>query len=326
MFDRVTLDQLRMLLAVVESGSFSAAARKVGRVQSAVSHAMTNLEAQLGLRIWDRSSRTPTLTAEGKRIVEAARRVCREADAFRRESESFEQGLEPVVSLCIDALFPVCPVVSLCRDFMRRFPAVELRVQTELMSAVVARIQDGTCHLAIAIEHMIPQELEKSFLASVRLVTVVARDHALAAHPRNVSRETLRAEVQIVLSERGGTSFPDQGVLSPRTFRTVDMSTKQAMLIGGLGWGNMPEHIVRDALRAGSLIQLYPQAWNEGPGAIQMSLVHKTSLAMGPAMRWLAARIAELAREELAEGEPLSGEHAAPDASSEEAIRDPATA
>ena len=67
MIDPLTLDQLRVLVSVAESGSFSAAARRLGRVQSAVSQSIQTMEATLGLALFDRSTRTPALTEAGRR-------------------------------------------------------------------------------------------------------------------------------------------------------------------------------------------------------------------------------------------------------------------
>src|SRR5678810_1069601 len=100
MYDPVTLDQLRALVTVVEEGTFSAAARKLRRVQSAVSSSMANLEERLGLPIWDRSKKVATLTVQGRAVVAAARRVLAEADALRQLSSTMASGLEATVSLC----------------------------------------------------------------------------------------------------------------------------------------------------------------------------------------------------------------------------------
>ncbi|MDB4928718.1 MAG: lysR, partial [Myxococcaceae bacterium] len=100
MSDPFTLDQLRALLTVAEEGSFSAAARKLRRVQSAVSSAMSNLESQLGVDLWDRSAKVPRLTAQGEAVLAGARRVCAEADALRQLAAGLAGGLEASVSLC----------------------------------------------------------------------------------------------------------------------------------------------------------------------------------------------------------------------------------
>src|ERR1700690_355799 len=113
MFDPVTLDQLRAFVAVVEQGSFSAAARRLKRVQSAISASMANLETHLGIALWDRSAKVARLTDQGQAVLVAARRVLAEVDALKRVTASMVQGLETSVSLCVDALFPVEALVDL---------------------------------------------------------------------------------------------------------------------------------------------------------------------------------------------------------------------
>jgi DNA-binding transcriptional LysR family regulator len=75
MLDSLTLDQMRVLIAVGESGSFSAAARRLGHVQSAVSQAMQTLEENRRLNLFDRSGKTPALTDAGRMVLNDARQV-----------------------------------------------------------------------------------------------------------------------------------------------------------------------------------------------------------------------------------------------------------
>src|SRR5271155_3169450 len=87
MIDPLTLDQLRVLVAVADAGSFSAAARKLGRVQSAVSQAIQTLETTLRLSLFDRSGKTPRLTDAGKALVGDARALISAAQAIRARAE-----------------------------------------------------------------------------------------------------------------------------------------------------------------------------------------------------------------------------------------------
>ncbi len=134
--DAYTLAQLRTLLLVAEEGSFSAAARRMQRVQSAVSQAMRGLEERLGVVVFDRRERTPVLTDEGRAVLEAARRVCAEADALGHLVDGMGRGLEARVHLCVDALFPLAALAELCAVFAKEMPTVDLRVDTQTMSAV----------------------------------------------------------------------------------------------------------------------------------------------------------------------------------------------
>lgn len=303
MADAITLDQLRTFLAVVDEGSFSAAGRKLRRVQSAVSHAMANLEAQLGVRIWDRSTRIPTLTPEGKVLLASARRICADVDALQGLADGLVGGLEASVSLALDAILPVRAVVDMCREFALAFPTVELRLHTETLSAVSTLVLDGTCQIGVIGPAAHAQGLERQYFASVQLVPVVAKGHPLAARAGRISTHVLAEHVNIVLSERGGErQTPDQGVLSPRTWRVADLGTKQALLLGGLGWGNMPEHMVREDIARGRLVRIRPAAWSDDEWNLSLSLVHRPELSKGPATRWILQRLPELCVRETGVG------------------------
>jgi DNA-binding transcriptional LysR family regulator len=300
MADALTLDQLRTWLAAVEHGSFSAAARRLARAQSAVSTAMGNLEDALGVPIWDRSARLPVLTAQGRALLVAARRVCADVDALRQQAQELAGGVEATVSLCVDQLFPEAALVALCRDFARTFPAVDLRVDMQLMSAVTARVLAGTSSLGVVTPLGVAPGLERRALGPVRMIAVVAPDHPLAAVRGKVPTARLAEFVQIVLSERDEQGVPDQAVLSPRTWRVADLHTKHAMLRAGLGWGNLPEHLVDGDLRRGTLRALQPAAWGEDEHVLHLSAVYRSTTLVGPAHRWTLDRLEELCAESAA--------------------------
>src|SRR5689334_5873961 len=106
MLDPLTLDQLRILIAVAESGSFSAAARRLGRVQSAISQAMQSLELTLGTPLFDRSGKTPLLSDAGRVILDDARHLVRGAEMLRARAENIAANVEPELTLAIDSMFP----------------------------------------------------------------------------------------------------------------------------------------------------------------------------------------------------------------------------
>lgn len=297
--DPVTLDHLRTFVAAVEAGNFSAAARRLGRVQSAVSAAMTGLEEQLGVRLWDRSRRIATLTDEGRAVLASARRVLAEVESLKTLSTTLGGGSEAKVTLCVEAVFPVSALVEACAAFARAHPLVELQVDTETMSAVSARVLDKSATLGIASPIGAHADLDRIVLASVRMIAVVSADHPLA-NPRKkrISTTRLAEHVQIVLSERGGSGAPDQAVLSPRTWRVADLATKHAMLRGGLGWGNLPEHVAHDDLAAGRLVAIRPEAWSDDEHVLKISAIHRRDTPLGPAHRWLVEELGRLCRRE----------------------------
>ena len=298
MFDPITLDQLRAFLTVVEEGSFSAAARKLQRVQSAISTAMANLETQLGVTLWDRTTKIATLTDQGQAVLSATRRILMEVDALRRLTAGMVTGVEAAVFLCVDALFPLGVLVELCAEFAREFPSVDLRVDTLLMSNVSALVLDGTASIGVVSPLGLAPGLERKVIAPIRMIPVVGPQHPLAAHKGPVSTHGLADAIQIVLSERNGAGVADQAVLSPRTWRVADLHTKHAMVRAGLGWGNLPEHLVREDLDHGKLVAIRPAVWGEDEHTLYLWAIYRSYRMFGPAHRWLLEAIERHCTEE----------------------------
>ena len=91
--DALTLDQIQIFLAVVDEGSFSKAAKKLNRAQSAVTYGIQKLEAQIDLPLFDRASYRPTLTEAGRTLLSRARRIAEEANGFRESARSLASGV-----------------------------------------------------------------------------------------------------------------------------------------------------------------------------------------------------------------------------------------
>src|SRR5262245_50267235 len=179
MLEGVTIEQLRTLRAVAEAGSFSAAARKLGRVQAAVSQSIDRLEAQLGLRLFDRSGRVPRLTRHGEAVALAAAKVESGVDNLGEVVATLKRGVETTLSVVVDAMFPTESLVGFAKEFAQEYPAVELVLFTDVLSAVTAYVREKRATWGIALEDADLKGLERKPIADVRLVPVAARGHEL---------------------------------------------------------------------------------------------------------------------------------------------------
>jgi DNA-binding transcriptional LysR family regulator len=111
-----SLDQLKVFLTVVETGSFAAAGRQIGRATSAVSYTIANLELQLGVQLFDREqTRRPTLTEAGKAVLSDARTLSAGMDNLRAKVTRLLEGLEAELTLVVDVNLP-------CKPSKRGFP------------------------------------------------------------------------------------------------------------------------------------------------------------------------------------------------------------
>jgi len=253
-----SLDHLRSFLAVVEEGSFNGAARKLGRAISVVSYAISQLELQLDVRLFDREgSRKPSLTEAGRALLSEAHAISDDVDALLAKVRSLRQGLEAELALAVDVMVPGHVLARLLRDFQVRFPTVSLRLHVEALGAVAALALEGRATLAVAGPDILDlPDIEREQIGSVELVAVAAPDPPLACMDRIAPGEA-RKHLQLVLTDRSPlTDGRDFSVFSPRSWRLADLGAKHALLREGIGWGSMPRHVVRIDLDTGALVEL----------------------------------------------------------------------
>jgi DNA-binding transcriptional LysR family regulator len=289
-----TIDQLRVLAAIADAGSFSAAARRLHRAQSVISYSVANLEAQLGVALFDRAGRAPTLTEAGRALVADARRVGLLVDEMRARAQALRRGTEAEVALAVDVMFPIPALVCVLHDFAAAFPTVSLRLRMEALGGVMQLVLRGACALGVSgWAGQPPRDLQSRVIGQALLSPVAAPTHPLAALAR-IDSAAVREHVQLVLSDSSHlTEGQDFGVLGLRSWRLGDLGAKHALLLAGLGWGNMPEHLVAADLAAGRLVRLAIEA---GPSfAYPFSLVRRLDHALGPASAWLAEALATAA-------------------------------
>ena len=131
MLDGITLDQFRTFIAAVDEGSFSAAGRKLRRAQSVVSQTLANLEAQLGVKLFDRSGRYPRLTDEGRSLLVDARSVADNVDGFKARARAMREGLEPELAVAMDVMYPMQAVTRAAMYSRKTYPHTPLRLYVE---------------------------------------------------------------------------------------------------------------------------------------------------------------------------------------------------
>jgi DNA-binding transcriptional LysR family regulator len=259
MLDRLTLDQMRALIAVAETGSFSAAARKLGRVQSAISQSVQSLESTLGIELFDRDAKSPKLNVAGRVLLQDAYGLVHGADALRAHAESIANNIEPELTLAVDSMFPNSILMETLRAFGQEFPAVAVTLFTEGLGAAEQRIRDGVARLGIysPMSTAPSNDLEWEHMMTIPMVPVVAANHPLARETPPLERHTLEQYVQLVLTDRTPLSQNLRGgIVSLHIWRFAELATRLEYLLAGFGWCNMPKHMVADHIHAGRLKEL----------------------------------------------------------------------
>jgi DNA-binding transcriptional LysR family regulator len=289
----LSLDQLQLFLAVIDSGGFSAAARSLRRAQSAVSYGIANLERQLGVVLFDRTARKPALTRAGEELAIEARAVGAQVDRLRARAHGIAQGVEPRLVVAVDHMFPLPALVAALGAFRDHFPTVSLTLHTEALGAVSELVASGACSIGIGatVPHW-PAGLDRHPLARVKMVHVAAAAHPLARRRGPLPARLVRDHVQIVLADRSKLSQGYEiGIFSGRRWRVLDLAAKHALLRAGLGWGGMPMHVVADDLAAKVLVRLHVEEAGSRSYEAVLFALNRTVEPPGPAARWLLERL-----------------------------------
>ena len=151
MIGSLTLDQLRVLTTIADTGSFSAAGRRLGRAQSAISQAIATLEHVQGVTLFDRAGFRPVLTDVGRVLVVQARTVLAGAARFEAVAAGTREGLEPELAIAIDPLVPTAAFIGSLHALRGAFPCLPVSFSTEGLGGAERRLRRGEAALALCV-------------------------------------------------------------------------------------------------------------------------------------------------------------------------------
>lgn len=281
-----SLEQLVAFDAAAESGSFSAAARRLGKAQSVVSTAVANLEADLGIALFDRSGRYPQLTVEGARLLVDARRIIAECENLQSLSGELASGIEHRLTLAVDDTSHLPWLEPVLAEFALSFPRVELELLFPLMDDQIAMLLSGRAQLGIGYEQTHPQkEIETRSIGLVKAPLFVAATHPLAAK-KKVSRSDLTNARQIALTSRGSEPQHFDLLIASSLWRVEGDLAILELIKRGHGWAMLPAFLAEGPLAAGEIVQLRPDFIAEPPG-FSVEVLWRRAGTQGKAGSWL---------------------------------------
>ncbi len=300
MLDGVSFDQLRCFITAAEEGSFSAAGRRLHRAQSVISQTIANLEAQIGVVLFERAGRYPVLTDAGRLLLADARTVAYTLNALKARAKGMASGVEPELSVAIDVMFPMSVLTRAAASFGEHFSGTPLRLYVEALGGVAKAVLDSQCRLGVmGTLPVSAPDLVTERLLGVEIVFVAASAHPLAQLAGPVAECELAKHIQLVLTDRTELSKGREfRVMSPRNWRLADLGAKHAFLLAGLGWGGMPLAMVARDLAEGSLREIKVQDAPGGREIMPMSATYRADSPPGPAGRWFVEQLKLFATEE----------------------------
>ena len=311
----LTPEALAMMDTIARCGSFAAAARELGKVPSALTYSVRQLEEALDVLLFDRSSRQAQPTAAGRELLFEGRRLLQEMDAVANRVRRVASGWETQLTISVEDILsmptvfelvqafcevreareaPVGEVPGRSRELQPRpddgGPATRLRLRTDVLAGTWEALTSGQADLAIGVadDHPNPGGIELRPLGEVPFIFCVAPHHALAAaeaplvdaqlvHHRAVAvADTAQRVTPITVN-----LLPGQDVLTVPTMRA-----KLEALLRCLGCGFLPEPLARPHLHAGRLVRKDTARGTYSARLHYAWRAERSAMGLGRALQW----------------------------------------
>ncbi|GAA5192019.1 LysR family transcriptional regulator [Ferrimonas gelatinilytica] len=286
-------EQLKMLVFSAELGSFSAAARKLGKAQSAVSQGIANLEIDLDCQLFDRRGRSPVLTDAGRRLLPYAQATLGMAAGLQQAAQALASGHEEQLVLAIDEALMMPGMERILAAFAEQFPATELELQTVPSPDMRGWIQQGAADIGLMFADLeMPQELSLCYLGSVPFLVVAAEEHPLAAL-ESVDLDACQRHRQLLVRGFDGAGLSHFPPMSAQIWWTNTFYLMRTLVLQGLGWAYLPEHLARREIRQGRLVVL-PVEFDHRPWRAPVERIMLKHREPGPALAWLSQELQNL--------------------------------
>lgn len=292
----MTLEQMRMLVKISETGSVLGAAAALNRTQPTVSVAIRRLEEELGVLLLARDSYRARLTPAGKALCRKAASVLQQSDDFATLAQHLATGHEPEIRIAIEASCPLPLILQMMRDCEERFPHTEFSLMVENLWGAMERLLDGDAELAICPWLQQNFSVESFPFIQSHLITVAAPDYAPLQGKQELQLDDLRRAVQVVVKDSSHRAREERyGVLQQgRQWLVNGHLTKKELLLAGMGWGRLHRHLIETELQEGTLVPLQIENY-QNQLDIEMRVVRRQEGMHGPVADALWGRFREFA-------------------------------
>ena len=255
----MTYEQIRVLHAIVTEGSFRAAAGKLYKSQPAVSNMIKNLEHELAVQLLSREKYRPVLTAEGAIFYEKALQVLEQMNELAGLAKRLSKHEESIVTLAVNAVCPLRPVLQTLKEVQSLYIATQIKLSTEQMGGAMEQLFESNADLIISTQTDIDTSImEAKPYKTVEIIPVAHRDYPPARSDALKSISDMQPFVQVVVADSSQSRSKQTLDVMPHSRRWVvtDFASKKEIILNGMGWGGLPEYMVRQELAGGELVRL----------------------------------------------------------------------
>ncbi|MGR6838841.1 LysR family transcriptional regulator [Aliivibrio wodanis] len=283
-----TLDQLNAFVTSVKCGSFSAAARKIGKAQSRISTAISNLEADLGFDLFDRSARLPVLTQDGQDMFIEAQAILEQCERLQARADTVATGEEIVLTVALDEAVPIDIFEAFFQKIANRYPLLKLTIINGSQDDIAKWVDEKKADIGFMFRiNQLADSLEYLSLGVFNHSLIVSPQHPLAQTEKPTLIQ-LNQHRQLVIRDRVGHS--QEKAISANHWYIDSYYYITALVIRNVGWALVPEHVIESEWYKNQTITL--STYNI-PNALQveMGVVKRRDSGMGNIMEWMLDEI-----------------------------------
>lgn len=258
-----SIEQIRAFVAVAECGSFSAAARELGRDRSTLSQVISNFEIDLDYPLFDRSQRSPVLTPQGHALFVYAKNFAEYSRSFEAISCSLAMNVESELTVYHSAVIPPSFISGAMKALRLDYPRVRVHWLQRKLDDVRTAIKEGEADLGIVLINNADSisQIDFSYLLTMPFCIVCAADHSLAQNT-SPSLDDLKFHHQLLLEDFLTSGLKNTTVLSGDYQRVESLDLLLSLLRSGDGWALFPRYMVKDDMEQGRLLELNIGALN----------------------------------------------------------------
>ncbi|MFK0312532.1 LysR family transcriptional regulator [Pseudomonas sp. NPDC090233] len=251
-------DNIQLFLAVLDRGSFSAAARTLGRVPSAVSMAIGNLEAELGYALFERGAREVQATAQARALEPHARLIAEQLGLLQVHALELSQGLESSLTLAVVPDIDHRPLLAAIAGLGERYPLLDIQLLSAPQEEALQLLDSGRADLCLAFAGL-QVDARRGFqhIGMESLVATLSPAHPALLDGRIHYLEDLINVRQILVRSRDLPMADPRALIGATHWSTDSFDFALQMVEAGLGWGDLPLARVAPLIDAGRLVRLH---------------------------------------------------------------------
>ncbi|WP_020677738.1 LysR family transcriptional regulator [Geopsychrobacter electrodiphilus] len=279
----MTLDQLKILVQIAESGSVLAAAEALHRTQPTLSVGIRKLEDELGLTLLARDQYRARLTPAGERICQQAREVLRQGTHLTDLAAHLASGHEARLCIAIEESCPVPLVLEVLRRLEKKYPQTAIELVGERLWGALERLEQSDADIAITPWFEENIQLQSFPFSRVQMVPVAAPDFLAEFTAHSLSLADLKDRVQVVVrdSSRQPRKKSLGVIVDGRRWLVNDHQTKKQILLAGMGWGRLQLHMIADELKSGQLEVMQIEDYGDRP-QLEIRVARRRDEVVGP--------------------------------------------